>query len=155
MSGSIKGLTGFIVRHAGVSYWLAAAIKYALFSAVISGSIWIGWSKFTGKYKQIGYDKCKAEQTEAVQGHKEVADDVTEERDDQINDDKQEQRDGDSVTRRQYNDLKREKYDERLTFERLLRDAINQKNDDGSNSCAGTDMPVGLQRRVKSETDNN
>ena len=142
----IRGLTGFIVRHAGVSYWLAALIKYAVFTAIIGGGVWASYSRFTKHHQQIGYDKCKSEQSQGAAKHKEFADGIDANRSADVDKGKEKQRQEDMVTRQEYNDLKQEKDDDEILFNRLLQAAMSGQNKDGSPKCANSDMPVGLQR---------
>lgn len=111
-------------------------------------------SKYDDRLIQKGYDVCKSEQSEAVNEAKDISDVVTEARDDVIYADKTEQRSQDTVTRAQFNDLKRDKENDRITFERLLRQAIDAKPKGDGRNCAVELMPDGLQRRADPEADN-
>jgi len=137
------------------SYLVAAkygAIVVATILILTAGSC--AKRKYDGRLIQKGYDTCKAEQSEAANEAKDTSDDVTEAREEIIHEDKTEQRTQDTVTRALFNDLKRDKENDRIAFERLLRQAIDAKPTPDGHNCAVEPMPDGLQRRANPEADN-
>lgn len=146
----IGGLTGFIAKHAGVSYWVAAAIKYVAITGIVGGTLLYMKSGYDADKRQEGYDKCQAQYQEAITETKEEADKVSDARDEVIDQGRQEQRSFDTVSRQEFNALKREKEYDKIEFERELRKARQATNDDSVN-CANVDMPIGLQRHVKTQ----
>lgn len=140
--------TALIAKHAGVSTGLAVVIKYGLIAAVVSGTaLWLK-ADYDQGIRNEAIRKCKADQLFVVTGVANIADDVNDRRDAAVDEGKAEQRSADMVTREQYNDLRRDKDNERLTFERLLKEAMAKQNADGTPNCAVIDMPVRLQRRA-------
>ena len=143
--------TAIIAKQLGVTQGVAVAIKYLVLTAVVGGSLWYMKADYDSDRRQEGYDKCKTEQTDAANNVAEVADGVTDERDAVVETDKAEQRKEDTVTRERFEELKTEKDNDRITFERLLAQAMARTNSDGSVNCANQPMPDRLQRRVGTE----
>ena len=143
--------TAIIAKQLGVTQGVAVAIKYLALTAVVGGSLWYMKADYDSDRRQEGYDKCKTEQLEASTEVAEVADEVADERDDTVREGKAEQRTEDTVTRERFDELKTEKDNDRITFERLLAQAMARTNSDGSVNCANQPMPDRLQRRVGTE----
>lgn len=143
----IRGLTGLIMRS-GMPYGVAVVMKYVLLSGVVTGALLIMKAGYDKDRRQEGYDLCQAEARQAAEDASEAAEDVAEARDTVVREDKAVQRGEDVVTRERYNELRRDKNNDRITFERLLADAMARTNSDGSVNCANVPMPERLQRRV-------
>lgn len=148
----IKGLTGFLVKHLNVSYWVAASIKYVFLFTVIFGSGLSMKNSYDKSKIQQGYDKCQEQYEEALKNKKEVYQEALEAREVEIDFGKSEQRSQDSVSRSMYNQLKKEKDNDKIEFERALKDA---RNNTSSDNCANVDMPPSLQRRIKPQANSN
>ena len=140
-------LTAILAKHLGVSNAAASIIKYIILGLSVTLALVTMKASYDAKLVKRGYDKCKAEQTEAVIETKDKADEVTTAREVAIQQDKTQQRAVDTVTRSRYDDLKREKDNDRLTFERLLQNATQRPVVNGTVNCANERMPSGLQRR--------
>lgn len=141
-------VTGIIAKQLGVTQGVAVAIKYLTLSTVVGGSLWYMKADYDSDRRQEGYDRCNAEQLEASVWADEVADEVADNRDNAVRGGKNEQRIKDTVTRERFEELKTEKDNDRITFERLLAQAMARTNSDGSVNCANQPMPDQLQRRV-------
>lgn len=146
------GLTGFIVRHLNVSYWVAASIKYIFLFVVIFGAGLSMKASYDKNKRQEGYDKCQSQYAQALESKKELSENTLKVREETIDKGKSEQRNQDSVSRATYNALKRQKDNDKIEFERALKDA---RNNTSSDNCANIDMPISLQRRVKPKTNSN
>ena len=143
--------TAIIAKQLGVTQGVAVVIKYTALTAVVGGSLWWMKADYDSDRRQEGYDKCKTEQLDKSMDVAEVADEVTDERDEAVRDGKTRQRTEDTVTRERFDELKTEKDNDRITFERLLAQAMARTNSDGSVNCANQPMPDQLQRRVGPE----
>lgn len=112
------------------------------------------YKNFVNHHQEIGYQLCQAEHKEAADNVEDLSEDLANKQEDRVEEEKAEQRDEDTVTRELFEQLKEEKEDDARTFERLLDKAMAASPGPSGVNCANVDMPIELQRIVKSSDSN-